>query len=259
MAVGTYAARARFSARSSAVDYFSHAAVKGDGWAGCGDREERRRSRAGRQPLPMMPYRARGRSRRLSCRSVRPRARDNRRGARSESGLKQGGACANVQIRWQRGDCFGCAITIMNETERARILLYAELMRAVSKMDACGALIKKADLLPVREQILRIGHAIGQLYLIEMAIVKEDPRLYPAFFKIKEEHSGTALALAEDEARRAVQEERLDDAIAFLETYLEKYMNDPAEHRTIASDEIVRLRLMKEALQDSVPNASTRR
>ena len=147
----------------------------------------------------------------------------------------------------------------MNETEKARICLYAELMRAVSKMDSCCSLIQKADLLPVREQILRIGKAIGQLYEIEMAIVKEDPRLYPAFFKIKKEHSGTAIALAEDEARRAVQEERLDDAIAFLETYLEKHMTDPEEHRAIASDEIVRLKLMKEAQQGSVPNANTRR
>ena len=64
----------------SAAEYLSHAAVKGDGWAGCGDRDTRRRSRAGRQgrgPLPLMPYRARGRSRRLTCRSVRPRARCN--------------------------------------------------------------------------------------------------------------------------------------------------------------------------------------
>jgi hypothetical protein len=115
-----------------------------------------------------------------------------------------------------------------------------------------------ADLLPVREQILRIGKAIGQLYEIEMSIVKEDPRLYPAFLKIKKEHMGTAIALAEDEARKAVQEERLDDAIAIFETYLEKHMNDPAEHKTIASDEIVRLKLMKESQQGSVPNASTR-
>ena len=147
----------------------------------------------------------------------------------------------------------------MNETERGRICLYAELMRVVCKMDSCCSLIQKADLLPVCEQILRIGKAIGQLYEIEMAIVKEDPRLYPAFFKIKEEHSGTALALAEDEARRAVQEEHLDDAIVSLETYLEKHMTDPAEHRMIASDEIVRFKLMKEAQQGSVPNASTRR
>ena len=147
----------------------------------------------------------------------------------------------------------------MNETERGRICLYAELMRVVCKMDSCCSLIQKADLLPVREHILRIGKAIGQLYEIEMAIVKEDPRLYPAFFKNKDEHSGSAVALAEDEARKAVQEERLDDAIAFLEAYLEKHMNDPAEHRTIASDEIVRLRLMKEAQQGSVPNTSTPR
>ena len=80
VAVGPHAARTRFSARRSAVEWFSHAAVKGDGWAGCGDRDKRRRSRAGRQgrgPPPMMPYRARGRSRRLPCRSVRPRARCN--------------------------------------------------------------------------------------------------------------------------------------------------------------------------------------
>jgi len=147
----------------------------------------------------------------------------------------------------------------MNETERARICLYAELMRAIYKMDACCSLIQMADLLPVREQILRIGKAIGQLYEIEMSIVKEDPRLYPAFLKIKKEHMGTAIALAEDEARKAVQEERLDDAIAIFETYLEKHMNDPAEHKTIASDEIVRLKLMKESQQGSVPNASTRR
>ena len=56
----------------------SPAAVKGDGWAGCGHRDERRLSRAGRQgrgPPPLMPYRARGRSRRLTCRSGRLRAR----------------------------------------------------------------------------------------------------------------------------------------------------------------------------------------
>jgi len=146
----------------------------------------------------------------------------------------------------------------MTEQEKARIRLYAELMRAVGKMDSCCSLIKRADLPPVRDQILRIGQAIGRLHEIGMSIIKEDPRLYPACFKIKEEHLGTAVAQTDDAARRAVQEERLEDAIALFETYLEKHVGDPFEHRKIAEQEIIRLKLMEEA-QGGVPNANTRR
>ena len=135
----------------------------------------------------------------------------------------------------------------MTEQEKTRICLHAELIRIVGKMDSCCALIKQAGLDPVRDQVMHIGKAIGQLAEILKAINERDPRLYPAFFKIKQEHMGSAIAQVEFAAREAAREGNLSGAIALLRAYLETQVADAPEHRQIASDEIVRFELIIKA------------
>ena len=114
-------------------------------------------------------------------------------------------------------------------------------------MDSCCALIKQAGLDPVRDQVMHIGKAIGQVAELLNAINERDPRLYPAFFKIKEAHMGSVIAQVEFAAREAAREGNLSGAIALLRSYLETHVAYAPEHRQIASDEIVRFELIIEA------------